>query len=81
MCASIRTDGDIVFSSFELPLSCLLFFSFLLFFFLLKCLCCLTLAAHDDDDDRYDVMPQRIPLHFYADFVCVRFALICSGHI
>lgn len=71
---------------------CLLFFlvapvvsSFLFFsFFALKCLCCLTLAAHDDeddDDDRYDVMPQRIPLHFYADFVCVRFALICSGHI
>lgn len=63
------------------------------FFFCLKCLCCLTLVADDDDDDddddRYDVMPQRIPLHFYAHFVCVcfispfRFNMLDSdsGHI
>lgn len=79
--------GQTAISSLLLVAPVLSSFNIFFFFFCLKCLCCLTLVADDDDDDddddRYDVMPQRIPLHFYAQFVCVfalfrRFALICS---
>lgn len=81
MCASIRTDGDIVFSSFSCP--CLVFFSFL--FFALSAyaasLCLLMMKM---------MMMMIVMMSCHSEFLfismlnlcvcalCRRFALICS---